>query len=443
MCKMKNRLTELFIGLLALLFLVTGCLLPEEGLSPVGAVPSIPRKELVTTFGTANPHYVRTVLHVDTEKQNPLNAMDFYFGWTVDGIPFDDHPFFEHVVLGYAYLSKDLQGNINLNKTETLQYILDSNKTFLAPLILKGIKILVEVRSGCFAPDEEGIGVGFGTFDMASVNLFAPQLQDLIDRYGINGFEFNDEGGGYKAYPPYTRELKKFGDSEPLYPDSLFQDDDGNWLSGTEIEAILWREGGANFADFIVYVNEHLKERRRVPANFGSINEDGRTIEVIRSLITRGDNGHGRYMHTETRPAYTPDAYTGATTYVLWNMIAFVNGIVNKMETGSPFLFMWDAALKRMVKQDGAFFSPFIIDLSAGNQRLSTQEARALGFGFAGTAVSPNRFGTLYFSNLPAAAEDPGIAAYLSNFTTQIFGRPVFMYEGGGNRPDPAEGFGY
>jgi len=430
MCKMKNCIA-VFLGLS--FFITLACQEPKTGLSPVGTIPVVPRKELVTTFGTANPHFVRTVLHVDLEKQNPLNANDFFFGWFINGEPYDDHPFFEHVVLGYSYLSQNAQGNVILNMTPALQYVLDNNSVYIRPLILKGIKVLIEVRSGNFSDDEPGFfGVGLGAMDMPAVNQFAPQLKNLIDRYGIDGFEFNDTGGGYRAYPPYTRHLTKFDSAMPLYPDEMFQDDNGGWLDESETDKILWREGGANFADIIVYINEHLKERRRVPADFGSALDDGHTIEIIRSLIARSDKGHGRYMHTETRQAFTPDAYTGATTYVLWNMAAFVNGIANKMEAGFPFLEMWDNFLGRKVRQEGSFFSPFVVDLSV-EDRPSASAARDLGRNFAGTSGAPNRFGTLYFSNLPALEEDSDIAAYLTNFTTPIFGRPVFLYEGGGN----------
>ena len=436
MSKMRNRWTFLktlvFMGIIAGLLLA--CQEPGAGISPIGAVPEIPRKELVTTFGTTNPHYVRTVLHIDVEKNNPLNAMDYFFGFIVDGAPYDDYPFFEHVVLGYAYLSRDIRGNIILEKTEALQYILDNNKTYIRPLILKGIKVLIEIRSGSFGEDEPGFGIGFGAMDMPSVMLFAPQLRDLVDKYGIDGFEFNDIGGGYKAYPPNTQDLKRFGSNELLYPDEMFQDEDGNWLSDQEIEEILWSEGGANFSDMIIHVNELLKERRRVPADYGGADDDGRTIEIFRSLLTRRDIGHGRYMHTETRPAFIPDAYTGATPLVLWNMIAFVNSITNEMEDSFPFLWMWDNYIKQMRRQEGRFFAPFIVDLSAGTNRLSTQEARDLGRSFAGSATAPNRFGTLYFNNLPTIQEDSGIVAYLTNFSSTIFGRPVLMYEGGGNR---------
>ncbi|MDR2542899.1 MAG: hypothetical protein LBC80_05565 [Treponema sp.] len=418
-----------FLGILVYLF---ACKEPGAGLSPVVAIPEVPRKELLTTFGTVNPHYVRTILHIDIEKYNPLNAMDFFFGWIVNGVPFDDYPFFEYVVLGHAYLTQDVRGNVALKLTPSLQYVLDNNKTYIQPLILKGIKVLIEVRSGCFNDDEPGFyGVGFGAMDMPSVNLFAPQLHDLVNQYGIDGFEFNDIGGGYRAYPPYTRDLKQFGTNEPLYPDEMFQDKNGNELSDAEIKEILWSQGGANFSDMIIYINEHLKERRSVPADYGGAEYDGRTIEIFRSLVTRRDNGHGRYLHTETRPAFIPDAYTGATPLVLWNMIAFVNGISNEMENDFPFLEMWDDALKRHVKQEGMFFSPFIIDLSVGESRLSAQEARVLASAFAGTASAPNRFGTLYFSNLPTIEEDPGIASFLTNFTTPIFGRPLYMYENG------------
>lgn len=431
-------LSAAFAGMM----LTVSCPVLGEGINPVGGIPDIQRKQTRTTIGNPNPHFVQTILHVDLERYNPLNALDFFFGWQLpDGTWYDPQPFFEHVVFGHSYLDRDERGNVILRLTPALQYILNNSNTYIKPLTLSGIKVLIEVRSGNFADDEPGIGVGLGALDMPAVQLFTPQLQALVDRFGIDGFEFNDIGGGYLAYPPFTRNLKRFRSNEPMYPDEMFKDAGGDWLSDAEIEQILWMEGGANFTDIIVYVNEHLKERRRVAADFGGGQEDGRTVTIVRSLAARRDTGHGRFMRTETRPEFTPDAYTGATTFVLWNMIAFVNGVRNEMqgtaEDGYPFLVMWHAATQETVSQEQIYFSPFIIDLSLGPNRPAASAAQALGDAFAGTQTLPNRFGTLYFSNLPTTGEDPNIATFLTNFSSRIFGQPVRLHEGGGNHPRP------
>ena len=435
-----RALTALALGIAGLV-LALACQMPETGINPIGAIPGVPRKQLATTMvppHDRNPHFVWTALHVDVERYNPLNAKDFFFeGRHPDGSTYQI-PFFEHVILGYAYLDRDARGYAALRLTPSLQYVLDNSRTYIWPLTLSGIKVLIEVRSGRFADSEEGRGIGLGTLDMPAVNQFIHQFSVLVDRFGIDGFEFNDIGGGYRSLPPHTRHLTRFGSDQPMYPPEMFQDDDGNELSSEEIKEILWMEGGQNLTDMMIYVNEHLRFRQRVVADFGSAGNDNNYIETVRTLLVRNTN-HGGRMPTMVRPAFTPDAYTGATPYVLQNLVAVVNDARNEMigtAPNFPFLMMWDSVRLQMMSQPLGDFAPLVIDLSV-RDRMSATEAGALARLFAGTFQIPNRFGTLYLSNLPTSEEDPDIAEFLSAFAVPIFARNVRLHDGGGNHPRP------
>ncbi|MCL2600595.1 MAG: hypothetical protein FWD88_05390, partial [Treponema sp.] len=402
--------------------------MPETGINPLVAIPGIPRKQLLTS-PDAIPTFVRVMAHVDVEKANPLNAGDYFFG-TGNA---DDVPLFDYVVLGYAYLSRDAQGYASLELTPALRNVLDNNHIYLRPLTRKGIKVLIEVRSGRFSDDEDGLALGMGAMDMGAIREFLPYLGMLVERFGIDGFEFNDMGGGRMAYPPFTRNLKQFESEQYMYPDSLFQDADGNWLDDAAIERILWQEGASNFANLILSANEFLKARYRVSADFGSINSDNQTIEITRSIVVR-NSGHGEFLPHMVRPAFTPDAYTGATPFIAQNLVAVVNNVPH--DRNRPILYMLNETTGIMERQDPRDYSPFTVDLSPGN-RLDAADARTLANWFAGTTASPNSFGTLYITGLPPVSEEPGLAGLLTNFTQPIFGRVARLYEGGGNRPAP------
>jgi|GEM_PF-1785498 len=437
----KFRLLKAFAlgGVFSGLLFVLACQVPGTGLDPIGAIPTVPRKQLATTMLAGAPHWVRTVLHVDLERYNPLNAMDFFVGERrQDGSWVSQNPLFEYVVLSYAYLARDSRGYASLRLTPQLRRILDNSRTYIWPLQQVGIKILVEVRSGRFGDDEAGDGVGLGTFDMPAALRFMDQLVVLTDRIGLDGFEFNDIGGGYRSFPPHTEFLTRFGSDERMFPESMFLDADGNRFEQERVNEILWREGGQNLTDMMIYVNEYLKKRQDLAADFGGAGNDGRIVETVRTVLVRGVN-HGYWMPTMVRPAFTPDAYTGATPYIVQNVEAIIVDARNHLEGTNPnfpFRMMWHPPTARYEPQLLEAFAPFAIDLSV-NDRMSVAEAGALARAFAGTFQIPNRFGTLYFSNLPTLDEDANIVSFLSAFVGPIFTGHAHLHEGGGNRPRP------
>jgi len=416
-----NIKIKFILGLL--LFTLLSCQQPKDGTSPIGLIPEIPRKRLIT-----NSEPVEFICHVDLEKYNPLNIQDYYLapGGTENHIMV-----FDYAVLGHIYLVKDSQGYVHLQPAPALQYILDNNSTFIRPLRRKGIKVLIEVRSGNYAESEEGTGLGLGTMDMATIQGLVVEFTHLITRYEIDGFEFNDAGGGYKAYPPYTRNVKRFQRDEALYPDEMFQDKDGNPLSDAEIERLLWIEGGSNLSNLIYMTYEIMKESYTVAADYGSAEDDSQFVEVRRSLLVR-NSGHGSSLISQIRMEYMPDAYSGASSEVVDNMTYIINSVPNDNSKARPYFYNEDTG-----QNDGIYmedrYGPLNIDLS---NRLTNLQADDLAKWFRGTGAG-NRYGTLYFSNLPSVTEvDSGdvevLRRYINRFTQELFGWTTRMYEGGG-----------
>jgi len=78
-------------------------------------------------------------------------------------------------------------------------------------------------------------------------------------------------------------------------------------------------------------------------------------------------------------------------------------------------------------------FAPFVLDLSDLLPVWATNDFRSF---FLGTTASPNRYGALYFKNLPPISDTPSentLTSYLTRFSTPIFGTAVTRIEGGGD----------
>lgn len=405
-------------GIAALL--ASSCMQPNSGGSPFELNPEIPFKRLIT-----NSAPVKTICYADAERDNPLNAKDYVFAASAEA---PETQFFNYVVLGYGYLTKGRDGYTHLELTPGLKRILDSSITYIKPLHQRGIQVLIEVRSGIFAETEDGAGAGLGTMDMAAVNELIKELKRLIEHYGIDGFDFNDTGGGKKSYPPLTRELKRFQSDIPLYPESLFADEAGNPLSGSEIEAALWIEGGSNFSNLIQRLNEELKQvYTRV-----SINGNLETIEtqtVERSIFVR-DRNHGRHLLSQLRMAYMPDAYSGADPKVPGNLRYIVHDI--PYDDTRPHPSLWDEAQNRDTgAESDEQYAPFAVDLL---DQKDAAEARRWGNvfllknpdGSSSDSSNQNRYGALFVTNLRPVSE-VNSAAYLTYFSRVLFGRTTML----------------
>ena len=413
------------LGAIALVFFAAGCQQPDGGGSPFEMNPRIPFKRLIT-----NSASVEMICYVDTEKHNPLNAKDYFFS---AGAEAPETQFFNHVVLAYAYMSKDGRGYTHIELSPALRHILDNSKIYIKPLQLKGIKALIEIRSGNYSEHEDGQGAGLGTMDMASINEFTPELKILADQYNIDGFYFNDVGGGRKSYPPLTRHLTQFQSDKPLYPADLFRDSDGNPLGDAEVEAVLWREGGNNFSNLIQRANEMLKEKWSFQIDNGNPETPVTSGEIQRVFLVCAKN-HGDNLLNKIRDAYMPDAYAGANAIVTGNLEYIVND--SPYDTTRPHPSLWDESLSREAGHESDDkYAPFTVDLSdQKDMAVARQWARTFLYKNPAeppdtTAANHNRYGALFFTNLRPLSESAHNAAYLTYFSQTLFGRVTRLAE--------------
>jgi hypothetical protein len=373
---------------------------------------------------------VEVISYVDVAQYNPLNAMDYIF---TAGADTGETQFFNYVVLGFSYLTRNSRGYTQVELSPPLQYLLNNSKTYIKPLQEKGIRVLIEVRSGTFADTAEGLDLGLGTMDMAAINPFIEELKRLINQYGFDGFEFNDVGGGKKAYPPLTRNLTKFKSAEPLYDEEkrkeLFKDEEGNPLSKETIEANLWIEGGSNFSNLIQKTNEILKETYTSSYTNGSASKlDTDTKTVDRVILVR-KVGHGAHLLSQLRMEYMPDAYSGADPKVTGNLKYIINAV--PYDTKNPHAYLLDEEGQgRDVGPDSDDrYAPFTIDLL---NKKTAAEAENLAEFFLyqeGDPTNENRYGVLYFTGLRSGSEDPSLTDYMSYFSEKLFGRRVSLSE--------------
>jgi hypothetical protein len=268
--------------------------------------------------------------------------------------------------------------------------------------------------------------------DMARINPFTEELKRLIHLYGFDGFEFNDTGGGNHAYPPLTRYLTQFKSDTALYPADLLENKEGESLSSQEIENILWIEGGSNFGNLIYRTNETLKETYTITYNNGSASTLAtETISVDRIILVR-NTGHGGHLLSQVRMAYMPDAYSGADPKVMGNLKYIINAL--PYDTAAPHASLWDEGQKRDIGPDSDdVYAPFAVDL-ADQKDADTARRLAKTFllknpdGAASDPANHNRYGALYFTNLPPVSEADS-AAYMTYFSRELFGRVVRLAE--------------
>ncbi len=441
----RIRFTLIVLMLVLLFCCVSACqqMLVSRG-DPFTFNPGIPGKNMLT-----NGRPVEAVLYVNTALENPLNARNYILEGNGQE---PDTTFFNCVILGYSYLVRHSNGLINLEMTPSLKYILDNSLRYIKPLQEKGIKVLVEVRSGNYDAGEEGIGIGLANMDMAGIDAFVPLLRYLAEHYGINGFDFNDIGGGRTAYPPYTRNLKKTNTAELLY-EYLFVDKNGNPLPLTdaEIEDILWHEGGNNLSYLIQRTNETLKDEYVTSYKNGK--EDFRDVKV-RSPMTHAVN-HGNYLLSQIRDIYIVDAYTGEFPKTYTNLHYVINDMPYDISKPHPSFWMEPSLVDE--GNTGTLdnrYAPFAIDL---RNQLSQDDVELLAGEFLyydrsdpaypqvrENPADPNsplrpiepgdpgyadkikqRYGALYFTNLEPISDSPNQSAYMSFFSNIIFGRNV------------------
>lgn len=133
-------------------------------------------------YGDKTP---KILVPIETNDVNPLNAKSYRLG-TSSGAAFIDV-----VQLWAATIRKDASGYPSLYFNDRLAPLMANRNTYIKPLQDEGIKVLLTLLG-----DWQGIGVANMT--EAQADRFADLLVYVVDAYGLDGIDFDDE---YSNYP--------------------------------------------------------------------------------------------------------------------------------------------------------------------------------------------------------------------------------------------------
>jgi hypothetical protein len=423
----KNDCKTFILGaVFGVLALLGAC--EQDGGAVVLTPPAIPAKYYKTDANST----VKAAVYINPEHDAVVNAAAYVLE---DGGKYV--PFFDYVVISYAYLTKE-RGYTQIVLTDAARRVLEAGPKHISPLRDRGIKTLLELRSGNFADGEEGVAAGFGVMDEAAINEFKKAVRMVMDKYGLDGFVFNDVGGGTSSYPPATRYAKQFQSGTPLYQNKMFtQDgtDGGQDLSPEEIERILWREGGSNFFNVLQITNDALGTKYTSQVQNGDGTTRDEIIDVSGVIIAH-TAGHGGHLVEQSR--LNPDAYSGSSPALTGNVNYIINnGVKDWVNHRHIWLGVGEKGSEVLTEKinNDRMFAPFTVDLQT---RISDGDAAAWAAAFVqGDSTAPDgtgdsrKYGGLVFRNLPPAsasssdADAADIAAYVSIFSQALFGKNV------------------
>lgn len=136
---------------------------------------------------TDKPGDFITVCYVEVNGNNPLNAGE----WT---LATSGKPIVDIVHLFAANVNYDEESNtpyLFLNKN--IKYVLEHRDKYIKPLQDKGIKVCLSVLGN-------GMGVGPANLPEKDAKKFAAELKSVVDAYGLDGVDFDDEWSKYDEF---------------------------------------------------------------------------------------------------------------------------------------------------------------------------------------------------------------------------------------------------
>lgn len=129
---------------------------------------------------------IKNIVYIEVNDINPLNAGSY----TMNGAPF-----FDYVIL-FASNIRGVGSDATLYHNPNVQYILDHKETLIKPLQDKGVKVLMGLLG-------DHTGLGFANMNAAQTTQFANAVANDIEKYGLDGVDFDDEWAEYgrNGYP--------------------------------------------------------------------------------------------------------------------------------------------------------------------------------------------------------------------------------------------------
>lgn len=131
------------------------------------------------------PDAVKTVLYLEVNDVNPLNALEFV-------MKDSGKLFWDEVVLFSANINYNAdQGRVYVYNNPNVQFLLDNSEEYLQPLRKRGIKVILGILGN---HDIAGVAQ---LSDMGA-REFAKELAAYCEAYKLDGVGFDDE---YSSYP--------------------------------------------------------------------------------------------------------------------------------------------------------------------------------------------------------------------------------------------------
>lgn len=175
---------------LSITSLTEGITLTESAQHAVYLV-RMPDKESLFQTCDKGPDAVKTVLFLEVNNENPLNALEFV-------LKDSGKLFFDHVVLFAANINYDAQANrVYLKLNPETQALLNSSERFIQPLRKRGIKVIL-----CVLGNHDMAGVS--QLSTIGARQFAQDLANAVKTYKLDGVGFDDE---YSKTPDLSNPL--------------------------------------------------------------------------------------------------------------------------------------------------------------------------------------------------------------------------------------------
>jgi hypothetical protein len=136
------------------------------------------------TPSTAKPGGVVSICYVEVGSNNPLNVGAYTL--KNSGIPF-----FDICIIFAANLNYDVAASrpyIHFN--ESVAHLLKNRDKYIKPLQDKGIKVLLDILPNHY-------GIGWNNLNAAAAKDLAYQLRAIVDAYGLDGIDFDEEWADY------------------------------------------------------------------------------------------------------------------------------------------------------------------------------------------------------------------------------------------------------